>query len=318
MAAGSRPSIGVIIPAYNAEQTLGRALDSVLCQTRPPDEILLIDDFSSDSTADLARTYVDRGVKVLRLDERRGAAAARNAGIEASRGDWVAFLDADDEWLPRKLEKQAAAIASHPDASLVFCASEEFSACGDSLGDTFRGLPVEIGQNAWKALLGCNFVATPTVLAPRELLLELGGFDETLKVAEDQDMWIRLALSGLLAYVPETLVKVYVQPASLSSWKVGDQTVYTLPMIERHIAALRDQLTPREVRAIRGTRLQNAGLINCAHGDLWEGMSQLLRSALLGCRPFRALRAIIMACVRGWFLKPLRFGQRAARRPKGS
>lgn len=291
-------SISAIIPAYNAEGTVSRALDSVLAQTRLPEEILIVDDCSGDATAIVAGTYADRGVKTLRLRNRSGAAAARNAGIRAARGSWIAFLDADDEWLPGKIEKQATAIANRPQVSLVFCGSEEFSPEGHSLGDTFRGAPVVVGDEAWKALLAYNFVSTPTVLAPRKLLLELGGFDERLKVAEDQDMWVRLALAGPLAYVPDPLVRVHVQPNSLSSWSPEDQTDYTLPMIERHLTALSEQLAADEVRRIRGARLQNAGLINCAHGDLRGGVPPLLRSAFLGYRPARAVRAIVGALVR--------------------
>lgn len=293
-------SISVVIPAYNAEKTLCRALESVLSQTRPAKEILVVDDCSSDATATLARTYADRGVKVLSLCQRSGVSVARNVGIKSAAGTWIAFLDADDEWLPSKLEMQAAAIMAHPEASLVFCASEEFSVKGQSLGDTFRGSPVTVGKEAWKALLASNFIATPTVLAPRELLLTLGGFDASLLTAEDQDMWLRLALAGPLAYVPYILANVHVQGASLSSWKRGDQTAYTLPMIEQHLTALASQLSPREVRRIRGARLQNAGLINCTHGDLRGGLPQLLRSALLGYRPGRALRGMLKAPIKSW------------------
>ena len=298
-------SISVVIPAYNAEKTLCRALESVLSQTRPAKEILVVDDRSSDATATLAKTYAERGVKVLSLYERSGVSVARNAGIKSATGTWIGFLDADDEWLPRKLEMQAAAIVAQPEASLVFCASEEFSANGQPLGDTFRGSPVTVGKEAWKALLASNFIATPTVLAPRELLLTLGGFDASLLIAEDQDMWLRLALAGPLSYIPCVLANVHVQAASLSSWKRGDQTVYTLPMIERHLTALASQLSSREIRRIRGARLQNAGLINCTHGDLRVGLPQLLRSALLGYRPGRALRGMLKAPIRSWLGKTM-------------
>ena len=109
-------SISVVIPASNAEATLARALESVLAQTRPPDEIIVVDDASTDCTVRLAKSYADQGVSLLRVRERRGAAAARNLGIAAAKGRWIAFLDADDEWLPAKLEKQAAAISANPES----------------------------------------------------------------------------------------------------------------------------------------------------------------------------------------------------------
>ncbi len=298
-------SLSVIIPAHNAEATLARALDSALAQTEPAGDIIVVDDASTDNTAAVAKSYAGQGVTLLALASRRGAAAARNAGIRAAKGEWIAFLDADDVWLSAKLEKQAAAISAVRDAAMVFCASEEFSAEGHSLGDTFRGHPVTAGQGAWKALLAHNFVATPTVVAPRALLLALRGFDESLKVAEDQDMWIRLALSGPIAYVPESLVQVHVRPESLSSWKLADQYDYTLSMVERHLKALKGRLSRAEARTILGARFSKTGLNACVHGDLANGLAMILRSVFLGYQPLRGLLALVKAPVAA-FLSPRR------------
>jgi glycosyltransferase involved in cell wall biosynthesis len=288
-------SVSVVIPARNAEDTLARALDSVLSQTRPPDEIIVVDDASTDGTAGVARRYRAQGVKLVALPTQRGAAGARNAGIAAARSAWIAFLDADDEWLATKLEKQVALIAADPEIAFVFCASHEFSAAGGALGDTFGGRPVTTSDNAWKALLARNFVATPTVVAPRAALLDLGGFDEWLKVAEDQEMWIKLALTGRPAYVAESLVCVHVQPKSLSSWMLSDQYAYTLPMVERHLARLSGRLTKTEARRIMGERLNSIGLSACGHGDLRHGLPMILRSAFLGYRPLRSLAQLAKA-----------------------
>jgi GT2 family glycosyltransferase len=303
-------SISVVIPACNAEGTLARALDSVLAQTRPPDEIIVVDDASTDCTIRLAKSYADQGVSLLRVRERRGAAAARNIGIAAAKGRWIAFLDADDEWLPTKLEKQAAAISANPEVPFVFCASEEFSSEGQSLGDTFRGWPITVGSGAWKALLACNFVATPTVVARRALLLQLGSFDETLKVAEDQDMWIRLTLAGSPVYVPESLAHVHVQPDSLSSWNLADQHAHTLPMIQRHLNSLQSTLSRSEARAIMGARLNKIGLTACAQGDLAQGLAMILRSALLGYQPLRSLGMLPKVILGASLRKPRIFRRR--------
>ncbi len=284
-------SISVVIPARNASATLGRAIESVLAQTFPPHEIIVVDDGSSDDSATIARAYPS--VEVITLRDGRGAAAARNAGVRAAQGEWIAFLDADDEWLPEKLGKQAARI--EPGQSMIFCASEEFGPDGTSLGDTFRGRAVCFTADAWKALLKTNFVATPTVMVPRALLLQLGGFDEKLPLGEDQDMWIRLALSGRLAYVPERLVRVHVQPKSLSAFRPDDQSCYTLPMIEAHLQALRFRLTKTEAREIRGERLNNAGRIAFVHGDFARGAAFLLRAVLIGYRPLSGLAELAKA-----------------------
>jgi glycosyltransferase involved in cell wall biosynthesis len=284
-------SISVVIPARNASATLERAIESVLAQTYSPHEIIVVDDGSSDASAAIARAYPS--VAVITLRDGRGAAAARNAGIRAAQGEWVAFLDADDEWLPEKLGKQAARI--EPGQSMIFCASEEFGPDGRSLGDTFRGRAVCCTADAWKVLLKTNFVATPTVMAPRALLLQLGGFDEKLPLGEDQDMWIRLALSGRLAYAPERLVRVHVQPKSLSAFRPDDQSQYMLPMIEAHLQALRFKLSKTEAREIRGERLNNAGRIAFVHGDFARGAAFLLRAVLIGYRPLSGLAELAKA-----------------------
>lgn len=273
-------SVSVVVPAHNAAATILRALRSVLAQTKPADEIIVVDDASSDATAVVALSCP--GVRLVRLTEQRGVAAARNAGIAAAKSAWIAFLDADDVWRPQKLEMQRAEM--HDDISLVFCASEEFANDGRSLGDTFRGRAVATGARAWKDLLRRNFVATPTVMAPRALLTRL-RFDENLPVGEDQDLWIRLALEGSLAYVPETLAEVYVQPTSLSRYRGADQGHYVLPMIRRHVDRLRHRLSRKEIRTILAERYANAGHIALAHHDIARAASYFTRALFAGYRP---------------------------------
>lgn len=276
----STPSISVVIPARNAAATIRRALQSVKDQTRPVDEIIVVDDASSDGSAVSALSFPK--VRLVRLAEQRGAAAARNAGIAAASGDWIAFLDADDVWLPEKIARQAAVIGEG--VSLIFCASREFAADGTALGDTFRDRPVGDGARAWKDLLTRNFIATPTVMAPRALLTRL-GFDERLTVGEDQDLWIRLALEGALVYVPETLAEVYVQPASLSRYRGADLSRQVLPMIRRHVARLRHRLSAREIRAIFAARYADAGHTALAHGDILRALGFGMRAVAAGYRP---------------------------------
>ncbi len=226
------PSICVVIPAYNSEATIRRALDSVAAQTLPPDRVLVVDDASLDATANVAQGYVGAKIEVIRLAKNLGAAGARNEGIRKADTDLVAFLDADDEWLPTKLEKQVRLIVSEPNSTFVSCGSDLISPTGQNLGDIYRGQTVTAGNNAWKALLEDNYVTTPSVLVWRRHLEELGGFNQSLKIAEDQDMWIRLAERGCLSYVFESLVHVHERQHSLSGGSFNDQLMYTLPMMK--------------------------------------------------------------------------------------
>jgi glycosyltransferase involved in cell wall biosynthesis len=301
----SRPRVSVVIPAYNSAATLGRALDSVFAQTVPPFETLVVDDCSTDGTPALAGKYADKGVRVIALRERSGAAGARNAGIHAAQGELIAFLDSDDAWLPGKLESQLDVIAGDHRLSLVSCASNLISPEGKDLGDLYGGHPPVVGPDAWKSLLVSNFIATPTVVARRAQLISLGCFDSRLKIGEDQDMWIRLALAGHVGFVPDSLVRVYGRQSSLSSWDLEEQLQYTLPMIERHVRALSGRLTSAETRTIRRERIGRLGRVAYAKGQRLRGARMVLEAVLLGYRPLESLYYLVNASgpatwLKGW------------------
>jgi glycosyltransferase involved in cell wall biosynthesis len=280
------PSVSVVIPAYNAAGFLPRALASAAAQSLQPLEILVVDDGSSDATARIARGFGEP-VRLIG-QEHRGAAAARNNGIRAARGEVIAFLDADDEWLPHKLENQLP-LHLRPGLAMSYCHSHEFDPQGRDLGDTFREGGATRGNDLWRKLLAANFIATPTVMAGRALLLSLGGFAESLEVGEDQDMWIRLALRGQVDFVEESLVRVHVRAGSLSSIGIDEQLRFTLPMIEGHLEALAHRLTPRERRAIRGARLGKLGRDAYAHGYWRLGLALVASALRNGDRPLHNL-----------------------------
>jgi glycosyltransferase involved in cell wall biosynthesis len=261
----------------------------VLAQTRRPDEIIIVDDQSTDNTAEIVGRYPKGTITLASTDTLKGAGGARNKGISIANGDLIAFLDADDEWLPCKLEKQLDMLAADPRLWFVTCGSHSISPTGVDVGDTYGGRRIAAGSEAWKALLACNFIATPSVVAWRKHLVSLGGFDENMKIGEDQDMWIRLALRGSLGYVPDSMVRVHLRADSLSSWTLGetlkDLLTYTFPMIERHLSEQRSRLSDTEVRLILGERLSRFGRVAYVRGNLMLGFQLVARSILLGYRP---------------------------------
>ena len=250
--------VSVVIPARDASPTIGRALASVLAQDYRPIEVIVIDDGSRDATAEVVSLVADPAVRLISLPQSRGAAGARNAGIEATLGDIVAFQDADDEWLPGKLRQQVDFLLSDARFAFVACGASFVSPSGEELGLLFGGQIPAAGPRAWPGLLGRNTIATPTVIAWRKLLLAEEGFDERLTVAEDQDMWIRLAMLGHLGYLDAPLVRVHATQNSLSSVGSGggfrQQVEFTLPMVERHVAAKRNELSHNEISGIFGGR----------------------------------------------------------------
>jgi glycosyltransferase involved in cell wall biosynthesis len=273
--------VSVVIPAYNSALTLGRALSSVRRQTLRPGEILIVDDCSSDDTPRIVAAYADIGARLITLTKRGGASNARNVGVQAARGEFVAFLDADDEWLEAKLEKQMALIAADPDMAFVTCRAKLLGVNGYIVGSIHDGVPVATGPEAWRALLAHNFIATPCVLSRRDILLRLGGFDTSLPIAEDQDMWIRLALAGGIGFIDEYLVFVHDSPRSLSKEHTQREIEITLPMILGHVERLRPRLDPDSLRRILGARYTKVGRSAYQNQRLANGLLLVMKAIVL-------------------------------------
>lgn len=295
--------VSVVIPTLNAAATLERAIRSARAQTRSAREIIVVDDGSRDGTPQLLEALAGADLRVLRHEVPAGASAARNAGIMAAESELIAFLDADDEWVAEKLELQARALAGNPRAVFASCGSSFIMADGRRQKDLYAGVRKAFGAETWRALLACNFVATPSVLAYRRALLDAGLFDTGLKVAEDQDMWIKLASSGEMAYVDRPLVLVHQQPNSLSAGqRIEFFDRYTLPMIRAHLERLSGRLSRRDRRLILAERYARIGRGAFAESP-WEALGFLLRGSLLGYEPLTNMAFIAAATPPGRRLK---------------
>jgi glycosyltransferase involved in cell wall biosynthesis len=284
-----------VIPARNAEQTLQRAIDSALSQSYPNIEIVVIDDCSTDKTAEVLDRYSGARVKIIRSDRCFGVSAARNAAIDAANGTLIAFLDADDEWLPHKIEKQVAHYRAGSNYALIASASNEFAPDGTDIGDTCGNRRMATGTDAWKALLADTFFHTSTVMTPRAAIQAIGGFDTRLKLGEDQDAWIRLALMGQVGYIPESLARIHVLPGSLSRSDSAQELVYTLPMIREHLTKLGDKLGRREKNLIMAQRMARLGRSMCGEGDYRRGSRLILSSLRHGYDPWPSIVCLLQA-----------------------
>jgi GT2 family glycosyltransferase len=216
--------ISVVIPCYNASAWIASSLQSVLDQGWPMLEVLVVDDGSTDGSVELVRTRFPE-VKLLQ-QKNAGSAAARNTGIQAARGDWVAFIDADDWWAPGKLRAQMELLSSHPEARMCCTAwqvwhSEEPEpdpGLRQSLDRPSTGVGQGRSATGWiypELLVGCC-VWTSTVLARTELLRQLGGFDVGLKIGEDYDLWLRASRLTPIVRVQRPLALYRQHPHSLT------------------------------------------------------------------------------------------------------
>jgi len=280
----TRPFVSVIIPAYNAEPTLARAINSVFAQNYPNVEIIVIDDCSKDGTSQIATGFNRKEIRLLRHEKNAGECGAMNSGIAIAQGKYVAFLDADDEWRPTKLEKQIEALERNPSAVFATCACEFVGTDGVPYME-FGMPPAEFRKKElWRQLLVRSCVAKPCVVAHLASLKAAGSFDTSLRIAGDQDMWIRLSRLGEVEFIPEFLTVVHDTPHSLTKVYGRRLADYLLPMVSRHVESLRPELTPSEVRSILGERYTSVGRILYVNGNFWRGLGLILQGSLQGTK----------------------------------
>ena len=198
----SEAQISVVITAYNEEDFVGIALRSALRQTLADLEIIVVDDGSTDGTADVVNSFGDERIRIIR-QENQGLSAARNTGIAASGCDLIAFLDSDDLWMPEFCELMAAALTDRPDAGFAYSdawwlddASDRFYRASAMSVNQPPADPPQDPEAFLRLLLGRgNFIFVSTMVR-KGVLDEVGGFDTTLTAVEDYDMWIRILAAG--------------------------------------------------------------------------------------------------------------------------
>lgn len=207
--------ISVIIPSYNSVNTIERALDSVRLQKLKPDEIIIVDDCSTDGMSGVVKQWAERhriDVKLLHTDTNRGPAGARNLGISSASGDWIAFLDADDEWLPHRLSMQHDVLQWFDDIAFICgrIAREKKTVSECTLNKS------DITELKLDDLAFENPIATSSVLVRKDVIEKLGGFDERFRGPEDYDLWIRIAEKFRMARVEKELAVCYESEDGLS------------------------------------------------------------------------------------------------------
>jgi glycosyltransferase involved in cell wall biosynthesis len=280
--------VSIIIAAYNCEAFIGAALETCLRQTHPKVEVVVVNDGSKDGTGEILRRYGGR----IRLIEQKngGLANARNTGVREARGEYIAWMDADDLVHPEKIATQVAAFRADPSLVLV---STDFSAFrteaeGDyeashirSYYDAYRRLgghasiypkrtpigytvavPAVLSGRVAEALLYGNFVHPPTVMATRAAMQQAGAFDETLRYSSDYDLILRLARLGDFGFIDAPLLRYRRTPQQMSgSTSYGHMQIETLRILDK-VAAANDGAAPEIARLIK--RRKSESLVSAA------------------------------------------------------
>lgn len=290
------PVVSIIIPAYNAAEFIGETLDSVFAQSFTRYEVIVINDGSPDT--EVLERVLERYPSKLRYLKQgnRGAAAARNTGLRAAEGEFVAFLDADDTWLPGFLDNQIEFL-KRSKADLVYA---DALLVGDSplAGKTFMQVQPSCGEVTPESLLAVKVtVLTSTVLARKEPIFEVGLFDETFRRGHDFDLWLRLAkLEARLAYQREVLAHHRIVESGLSGGTIS-QLERTLAVLETIIS--RGGLTASEDVALQVNRRNTLRQL-----ALENGKEKLLRKDFAGAlrsfdeaKGFRQGWKLVLVCL---------------------
>lgn len=274
----SEPTVSVIVAAYNAERYISETLKSIFAQTFTDFEVIVVDDGSTDRTPDIVHEHP--GVHYLR-QVNQGQPAARNAGIRAARGRYLSFLDADDLWLPLKLEKQVSYLLNHSDAKWVYCDAVLFdSDMHRVLGRIGKEVTLHAGD-VLNQLFLLSFIPSPTPVIAREVFEEVGLFDESpaLRIGEDWNMWLRIAARYPLGVVREPLALVRVHSCSMTQ-AASAHAVYRSKrnIVEQSAAQNKERLHDLKPRALAALAV-GAGLRHLRSGRSREARTMFIEAA---------------------------------------
>ncbi|OUS15913.1 hypothetical protein A9Q88_09170 [Gammaproteobacteria bacterium 50_400_T64] len=271
--------ISAVIPTYNNAAFITEAIDSILAQSHPVDEIIVVDDGSSDHSEALVKAIAQKTDKLIYIKQQnQGPSSARNRGIEAASGDWIAFLDADDRWPKDKIARQIAALEKEPSLQLVAGDMAETDERGNVLIESmlakhqlleqFQNLAGRPLNNALTALVKKNFIPTGTVLVKRAALNEACGFNPDIRFGEDLELWAKIACRHPITCLPQRLMyrRQHGANATQNTGPMLEDLVKVMGSISLYGA---EQLKQQDVRpgTLRASALTDLGYWHFSQGN---------------------------------------------------
>ena len=224
--------ISVIVPTYNRAQQLPRALDSILCQSCSPKEIIVVDDGSTDETSALMTSEYPEIVFIQQ--QNTGVSSARNVGIKRASGDWIAFLDSDDEWLPEKLEIQMKALYENPEIKICHT-NEIWIRNGKRVNPKKKH--EKFGGWIFQKCLPLCCISPSSVIIHKSFFKEIGLFDYSLPVCEDYDLWLRITARNPVLYIEEPFLIKYGGHEDQLSKKYWGMDRFRIKSLEKIISS---------------------------------------------------------------------------------
>lgn len=295
-----QPLVTVVIPTYNRADYIAETIESVLSQSYPNIEVIVIDDGSTDDTAKVVARFVPQVSYVQQENAERGA--SRNHGLRLARGDYVAFLDSDDLWLSTKVADDVSYLEANPDVGLIHTDAIIIDAVGRELRVLRSRAP---SGRVTGALLERNFVTMATHLARASVVREIGGFREEreLSGSEDWEMWVRLSLRTNIAYLPRVSAKLRTHPGNTMTNASAMRRSMTAGAKLVHESEQLGQSYGRNLRRMDANMALVNAINSCSEGDR-KASSAHLREAFLkeprvvldprfGYTAFRLLKAFV-------------------------
>lgn len=290
--------VSVVMPSYNAARFVTAAVDSVLAQTFQDFEILVVDDGSTDNTREVLEKYSSPKVRYL-YKKNGGVSSARNFGIENARGKYIAFLDADDLWLPEKLEKQVDLLEENEDIGLCYTGAEKVSEDLTPKG-FIDAIPYK--DSCEKLLLTMNIIVLSSSIVRRSVILKTTGFDSQFSTCADKEFWLRLSLITRFAPISDYLVMYRDVNSSMSSNPLASKRdtlgvlnkFFTLPNLPDKYKKLRNKAVSNNLMVVSGEFLHNREFnesLNC----MWESLKLYPLNIVrpLGL-PFRLIKRLLL------------------------
>jgi len=274
-----QPSVSIVVPTFDRLEYLRPALESVFAQTFDDWNLIIADDGSGEELRGYLRDLGNRPrVKVVWLPRQGVPAAVRNAALREATGTHVAFLDSDDVWAPRKLERQIALLTARPECGWSYTAFRRVDHRGAPLaGEHARRWHPHQGDIFEQLVSHTAELRTPSVMVARQLLSDVGGFDESMRSGEDYDLWMRLALRSPVAVVEEPLVDVRHHDRNYSrDWAIA------FDGRDRSLAKLQSLVDPQRAALLRRERARNGAKLVAEHarrGDRVEALRAFVGSA---------------------------------------
>ncbi len=272
------PLVSVIIPTYNRINTLPVSIDSVLNQTYENLEVIIVDDGSEDGTEEYVKSIADNRVFYRRSSTNMGPSAARNMGAGLAKGEYIAFQDSDDEWLPDKIEKQMELMLRDEELSLVYCEFGMYREGELLIQIPSRNIPYDQKcGDLFSYLLLYPLISTQTIVVKREAFLSEKGFDETLKSYEDFEFTLRFSRKYRIGFVEESLVKVNSSPDSVNK-RFAERIRSQFFMVREMLEPLRERdLLWKKIGIIR-----NEAESRLCHDIFIEELTRLSKELLTG------------------------------------